>query len=200
MMRKFLLLLTVIAPVMLMAFTDSRAATITGNFVAEVTASSGSNSAGGPTPFVAVVTAQDKAIAYICDGEKMAEWFRGSVQAGGLFEVKSTTQQARIIAQIGSRSVVGNITLEGGRVVSFRATPVDGDAGLYRSDDTINDQRFLGGWVVSASGEQRGAVIGGGSTRPGRRLELRGTVINSNLPELGVLRPFQVNAEFVRKL
>ena len=135
-------------------------------------------------------------MAYICDGENLAQWYRGPLQAGGLFEARSASQ-AQITAQINSRSVFGVITLEGGRVLPFRVKPTDGLAGLYRSDDMVDAQRFLGGWVVLPDGQQRGAVIGGGSTRPGRRLEFRQGVVAANLLELAGLKPFQVTAAFM---
>jgi hypothetical protein len=190
MMRKILVVLLGIA----MWLAGSQAAPTNGNFVSEVAGSEASGA--GTTAFVAVVTSQDQAIAYICDGEKLAEWFRGPVRAGGLFEARSASQ-AQITAQINSRSVVGLITLEGGRVLSFRVKPADGLAGLYRSDDMIDAQRFLGGWVVLPDGQQRGAVIGGGSTRPGRKLEFRQGVVAANLLELAGLKPFQVTSAFM---
>jgi hypothetical protein len=179
---------------LLMLLAASQAAPINGNYVAEVTGPAGSN------PFVAVVTTQDRAIAYICDGEVLAEWFRADLQAGGLFEAGSTSKKSGMTAQVNAGSVVGVITLESGKVIQFRATPADGTAGLYRSDDNINNQRFLGGWVVLPNGEQRGAVIGGGSTRPGRKLEFRTGFVGANLPELDLLQPFQVTPEFLAKL
>jgi hypothetical protein len=190
MMRKVMLCLAG----MLMLLAGSQAAPINGNYVAEVT------SATGPSPFVAVVTTQDKAIAYICDGDVLAEWFREDLQEGGLFEARSTTKKSGITAQVNAGSVVGAITLESGKVIQFRAMPADGTAGLYRSDDNINSQRFLGGWVVLPNGEQRGAVIGGGSTRPGRKLEFRTGFVGVSLPDLGLLQPFQVTSEFLTKL
>jgi hypothetical protein len=190
-MRKILVILLGIA----MWLTGSQAAPANGNFVSEL--ASPDASGAGATVFVAVVTSQDQAIAYICDGEKLAEWFRGPVQSGGLFEARSTSKNAQITAQINGRSVVGAITLEGGRVLPFRVKPADGLAGLYRSDDTIDAQRFLGGWVVLPDGQQRGAVIGGGSTRPGRKLEFRLGVVAANLPELTALKPFQVTSAFI---
>jgi hypothetical protein len=190
MMRKVMLCLAG----MLMLLAGSQAAPINGNYVAEVT------SATGPSPFVAVVTTQDKAIAYICDGDVLAEWFREDLQEGGLFEARSTTKKSGITAQVNAGSVVGAITLESGKVIQFRAMSADGMAGLYRSDDNINSQRFLGGWVVLPNGEQRGAVIGGGRTRPGRKLEFRTGFVGVSLPDLGLLQPFQVTSEFLTKL
>jgi hypothetical protein len=187
MMRK--MMLSLVALLMLLA--GSQAAPINGNYVAKVTGPAGSN------PFVAVVTTRDKAIAYICDGDVLAEWFRADLQADGLFETRSTTKKSGITAQVNAGSVVGAITLETGKVIQFRAMPTDGMAGLYRSDQSINNQRFLGGWIVLANGEQRGAVIGGGSTRPGRMLEFRTGFVGVSLPDLGLLQPFQVTPEFL---
>jgi hypothetical protein len=122
------------------------------------------------------------------------------VLAGGVFEARSTSQKTRITAQITGRSVVGAITLEDGQVLSFRAKPATGNAGLFRSDDLIENQRWLGGWVVLADGDQRGAVIGMGSTRPGRKLEFVDGVAGVNLPGAGALKPFQVTAAFLASL
>jgi hypothetical protein len=188
MMRKVLCCLLA----MLMLLAGSQAAPINGSYVAEVTGAS-----TGPSPFVAVVTTQTRAIAYICDGEQIAEWFRADLQAGGLFEARSTTKKSGITAQVNAGSVVGAITLETGKVISFRAIPADGTAGLYRSDDSIDNQRFVGGWVVLPNGDQRGAVIGGSSTRPGRKLEIRSGFVGVNLPDLGLLQPFQVTPNFL---
>ncbi len=191
MLNKLALVVIVLAVVLLV---QTRATPTTGTFLTAVSVFS------GPTPFVGIVTTTDKALAYICDGEGLAQWYRGSLQAGGLFEARSTTQKSRITAQVTGRSVVGAITLEDGQVLSFRAIPGEGSAGLYRSDDRINDVRYLGGWVVLPNGEQRGAVTDIGSTRPGFMLEFRSNLIGTNIPGLGPLKPFMVTPEFVENL
>jgi hypothetical protein len=195
-MRKSILSLVGI----LMLLAGSRAAPINGNYVAEITGIAPTSPAAS-NPFVAVVTTQDKAIAYICDGGVLAEWFRADLKPGGLFEARSTSKKSGMTAQVNAGFVVGAITLETGKVIPFRAKPADGTAGLYRSDDSINNQHFLGGWVVLPNGEQRGAVIGSGSTRPGRKLEIVARKplmyrLNADL----VLEPFQVTPEFVARL
>jgi hypothetical protein len=195
MMRKWMLFLAGL----LMLLAGSQAAPINGIYVTEVTGAELIGRAS-PSPFVAVVTTQNKAIAYLCDGDFLAEWFRSDLQPGGLFEARSTSKKSGITAQVNAGSVVGAITLESGKVIQFRATPADGTAGLYRSDDNIDNQRFLGGWVVLPNGEQRGAVIGGGSTRPGRKLEFRTGFVSVSLSDLGLLQPFQVTPEFLAKL
>jgi hypothetical protein len=195
MLRRFILIF--LAPLLLgsmLLAKASQAAPISGNFVTEL------KPVAGKTPFLAVVTSQDKAIAYLCDGESVAQWYRGVVLAGGMFEARSTSQKTRITAQITGRSVVGAITLEDGQVLSFRAKAASGNAGLFRSDDMIENQRWLGGWVVLTNGDQRGAVIGMGSTRPGRKLEFVDGVVGVNLPGVGALKPFQVTAAFLASL
>jgi hypothetical protein len=195
MMRKIVLCFVGI----LMLFAGSQAAPINGIYVTEVTGAELIGRAS-PSPFVAIVTTQNKAIAYLCDGDFLAEWFRADLQPGGLFEARSTSKKSGITAQVNAGSVVGAITLESGKTIQFRATPADGTAGLYRSDDNIDNQRFLGGWVVLPNGEQRGAVIGGGSTRPGQKLEFRTGFVSVSLSDLGLLQPFQVTPEFLAKL
>ena len=184
--------------IFLMLFAQTRAVPTTANFVGITQ---------NPEVFVAVITSQEKAIAYICDGQNLAQWYRGTLQAGGLFEARSTTGTTRITAQINSRSVQGMVSLEAGETLSFRAAEqVDTAqaagqaAGLYRSDDNIDNQRWLGGWIVLPNGEQRGSIFGGGSTRPGRKLELRANFAGVDLPELGLIQPFRVTSEWLATL
>ena len=198
-MRNGFKMLFVIA---LMLLAQTRAVPTTANFVGITQ---------NPEVFVAVITSQEKAIAYICDGQNLAQWYRGTLQAGGLFEARSTTGKTRITAQINSRSVLGMVSLEGGETLSFRAAEqvdkaqavgqvIGQVAGLYRSDDNIDNQRWLGGWIVLPNGEQRGSIFGGGSTRPGRKLELRANFAGVDLPELGLIQPFRVTSEWLAAL
>jgi hypothetical protein len=187
-MALIMIALTAILPVV------SQAKPATGTFVSALEVQA------GPQPFLGLVVTPGNVLAYLCDGET-AQWYRGTLRAGGLFEARSTDQKSRITAQVNAGSVVGAFTLESGRVLPFRAIPATDEAGVYRSDDTINGSRWLGGWVVLPDGQQRGAVIGSGSTRPGRNLEFANRrpltyLLDSNL----TLEPFQVTPEFVARL
>jgi hypothetical protein len=171
---------------------NTQAAPVTGTFVSALEVEA------GPQPFLSLVVTPSNVLAYICDGETVAQWYLGTLQAGGLFEARSTDRKSRITAQINAGSVVGAISLEAGRVLTFRAISATAEAGLYRSSDTLNGSRWLGGWVVLPDGQQRGAVIGSGSTRPGRKLEFAERkplpyLLESDL----ILKPFQVTPEFV---
>jgi hypothetical protein len=148
-----------------------------------------------PQAFVAVVTSGDKTLAYVCDGEKIAEWFRGRAINGGV-SLTSTGGASKLEAKFAGGVWTGTVTLEGDISWAFKASPTAAPAGLYRSDDVLNSARFLGGWIVLGNGDQRGAVIGGGSTRPGAALKVseRPTV---TLSGVGSLLPFLVPPAFV---
>ncbi len=148
-----------------------------------------------PQAFVAIVTSGDKTLAYVCDGEKIAEWYRGRAVDGSV-SLTSTGGASKIQAKLNADVWEGTITLEGDRNWAFKASRASAPAGLYRSDDVLNSARFLGGWVVLDDGQQRGAVIGGGSTRPGAALSVSANPTFS-LAGIGSLLPFLVTPAFV---
>lgn len=148
--------------------------------------------------FVGIVTSGDKLLGYVCDGEKIAEWFRGRADAAGQVSLNSTSGSSKLEAKLDGGVWDGAIILGGNQRLSFRASASSSPAGLYRSDDVVNSLRYLGGWIVLENGEQRGAVIGDGSTRPGRTLEL-GLAPSYTLTGVGSLKPFLVTPEFVNR-
>ena len=149
-----------------------------------------------PQAFVALVTSGDKVLAYVCDGQKIAEWFRGRVENGRVSLV-STGGASRLEATFASGVWDGAVSLESDRRWAFRTSGASAPAGLYRSDDVLNGARYLGGWIVLNNGEQRGAVIGDGSTRPGARLIVSAARPSTSLANVGSLLPFLVTPEFV---
>ncbi len=148
-----------------------------------------------PQAFVAIVTSGDKTLAYVCDGEKIAEWYRGRAVNGSV-SLTSTGGASKLTAKRNGDVWEGLVTLEGDRNWAFKAATTSAPAGLYRSDDVLNSARFLGGWVVLDNGDQRGAVIGGGSTRPGAALAVNGKP-TFMLKGIGSLLPFLVTPAFV---
>ena len=109
--------------------------------------------------FIAIVAAQGKVLAYICDGEKIAQWFRGTLGEGGAIaiELGSNKLNARLNAGI----VSGTVEV-GGEKLEFSATAATGNAGLFRTELSAGGSNYTGGWIIDQNGEQRGAVIGGG--------------------------------------
>lgn len=114
--------------------------------------------------FVAIVAAQGRLLAYVCDGEKIAQWFRGAVGEGGAVAIELNSR-TKLNARLTGDSASGTLELEGMRL-EFTATKANGSAGLFRAELSANSATYTGGWIVNQRGEQRGAVIGGGGFAP----------------------------------
>ncbi len=112
--------------------------------------------------FIAIVTTNSETIAYICDGVKVAEWFRGSMAESGWLELTSK-KGWKLRASMSTSNAIGSLILEDSKRMFFIARPIEGKAGLYRAEKTMENIKYVGGWIVNAKGEQRGAVVGGGT-------------------------------------
>ena len=47
-----------------------------------------------------------------------------------------------------------------GKDFPFTAAPNTGDTGLFRADQSVNGASVVGGWIINADGQQRGAIHG----------------------------------------
>jgi hypothetical protein len=92
---------------------------------------------------------------------------------------------AHLEATLATQQVSGTITF-GGQAHSFTATPATGQAGLYRADQTINGQEYLGGWDVLQDGRVEGQVRSGTTPVPASPFHPGGSV---TLPGVGTLTP-----------
>lgn len=124
---------------------------------------------GAGSTFVAIVVNNSEALAYVCDGDQVAQWFPGIVTADGRLALTSS-EQWTLEATLDGANVMGHYTSAEGQKVAFTAGPASGDAGLYRTEFERGGVAYIGGWVVREDGEQRGSVIGGGTRRPTRNL------------------------------
>jgi len=125
---------------------------ISGSFVGKV---------DGSDSFIGIVVLETReTLAYICDSKLVSQWFRGSATADGL---ALSAGAAKLEATLSMDGVAGQVTLASGNALSFRASPATGAAGLYRAARTEGSRDFVGGWIILASGEQRGAVTAGPS-------------------------------------
>ena len=110
--------------------------------------------------FVGIVNQNGSLTAYVCDGTEtavnMAEWFNGSA-ANGAFDLTSA-DGAHLTGAITAQSVTGTMTQADGKTLAFSISPASGNAGLYRAEQTTGNGTYVGGWIVLASGDQRGAV------------------------------------------
>lgn len=101
-------------------------------------------------------------LAYICDGESISQWFYGKAGVDNLDLVAGTLELNAngnsLQANLSRTLVTGSVKI-GARALRFQAMRATGDAGLYRAEETINNETLISGWVVLRSGELRGAQL-----------------------------------------
>lgn len=111
----------------------------------------------GDDILVAVVIEGDAVLAYACDGTAAGvavnAWFRGAV-SGDAFTLTHATQPITLTGTFAGDVLDATLDLDGA-ALGFTGAPATGDAGLYEGDD--GDLR--GGWIFTADGDQRGAVL-----------------------------------------
>jgi hypothetical protein len=157
-----------------------------GNFVGRVF---------GSNAFLALTTSDNKASAYACDGQTIAEWFSGDVRQGAFSD--TSIGGAQLQATITREGVDGRLTLPGGQPLSFHLEPATGDAGLYVAQQTINGTAYLGGWDVLLSGEQHGAVKANGVIVATTPLDVHQATVT--VPGVGTLSPQHADG-FIEKI
>lgn len=167
---------------------EARAASPTGNFIGHVLDSEA---------FIAVVTYSDKALAYVCDGGQVAEWFRGPVAEDGSLELISANGWT-LRALINTDGATGFLSNQEGTSYLFSSTPPSGDAGLYRVEHRVGDVLHVGGWIIGQNGRQRGAVIGGGTHRASSNLNPR--TLHADVEGLGTFAAEPVTPAYVDAL
>ena len=96
-------------------------------------------------------------IAYLCDGDahqlSLAEWFNGPVTGTGTGIDITNAHGAHLVAAVTAQAITGSVTLQDGRSASFTARllpdPGRDNYGLFRSEETFNGVRYLGGWIFN---------------------------------------------------
>ena len=111
--------------------------------------------------FVGIGINGDDVFIYLCDGDaaegnvSIAEWFAGKIEDNRIDITAPNGNHVEVDFQEGL--ALGKITLNDGTVKEFT---LDQSAGgrLYRSEFTIDETRYVGGWLVLSDGDVRGAV------------------------------------------
>jgi len=128
-----------------------------GQFVGKVT---------GTRAFVAVVVADGRLRAYVCDGDGLTihlyAWFTG--RGTGSFDLTggavAGAHPDRLTGTVQGGAVVGRFTDARGKSFSYRAGPAIGRAGLFRAKGKLGGKRVTGGgWIVLADGQERGGIL-----------------------------------------
>lgn len=118
--------------------------------------------------FIAIAFQQKRVLAYVCDGQKIAEWFKGSVTDQNTLELKSKNG-AVLVATLDAQSVQGSIELPVGNW-AFAAIPARDQAAFYRAERN-GKHKTVAGWIVLANGEQHGAIVAQTGVRVAPKLE-----------------------------
>ncbi len=103
---------------------------VAGHFVGDATPSTAEHT------FVAIVASSAEegedtreVRAYLCDGQQISEWFRGSITGNDLD--LTSEDGAELQGTLTPDSAAGTITLNDGKSLTFTASPAAGPAGLY---------------------------------------------------------------------
>lgn len=142
----------------------SSAATATPTVATTVPRASGSATApadgdyaaqAGDGAAVAVSVHGNQAVAYVCDGHRVGQWFTGTAKAGKLD--LTGTSGARLTVTYRDAKAAGYAVADGKRY-TFSAPARHGRYGLYESTAVVHGTRVKVGWIVLPDGYQVGAV------------------------------------------
>jgi hypothetical protein len=103
---------------------------------------------------IALSTNGRQVIAYLCNGDaqqlSLAEWFKGPV-TGNSIDI-TNAHSAHLVATMRAQVITGTVTLKDGTSTPFTARLLPdpgGIYGLFRSEETFNGVRYLGGWIFN---------------------------------------------------
>jgi serine/threonine-protein kinase len=103
-----------------------------------------------------LVVRDDAAIAYVCDGQRVEAWLKGSA-ADRKLVLSPAKGTASLRGKYDKGSATGSVLI-GRKRWTFHIAPVTAPSGLYRAAQQLRGARVVGGWIVLASGEQVGIV------------------------------------------
>ena len=110
-----------------------------------------------PLAGIGLSTDGQQVIAYLCNGTdhqvSLAEWFKGPVTNKSIDITNA--HGAHLVATVTAQAITGTVTLKDGRSSPFTAhlLPNPGSQyGLFRSEQTFNGVRYLGGWIFNPTG------------------------------------------------
>jgi hypothetical protein len=99
------------------------------------------------------------ATVYVCDGAGVSTWLRGAVAADEPTRLGGFEDGASVEFVVAGDAVHGHVvTAQHGGPQYFEAVPASGEAGLYRAEDTLEGDDYVGGWIVLDDGRQQGGA------------------------------------------
>jgi hypothetical protein len=114
---------------------------------------------GDPDKFIGISIFDGRATIYICDGQadkgtvSIAEWFIGPVKDSAVDVTAPTGNKVHV--DLTDTSATGEFTFADGTIMKFSLTRAHNDTGLYRTEFTLADLTYVGGWLVLDDGGVR---------------------------------------------
>jgi hypothetical protein len=112
----------------------------------------------GTDAFAAIVARRGVAIAYVCDGKKIAVWLKGEFRDGKLHLASKAGDT--LDGTFGNAKL--DLTTRKPLTVKTKFSPFDDAAHLFTGTDTIDGKLWVGGWITLLDGRQRGSLKTGG--------------------------------------
>lgn len=109
------------------------------------------------------------AIAYVCDGDRLEAWLKGTAKNGLLnLTGKNNT---KITGLFDATRAAGEITVEG-KAHRFEIGVVRKPSGLYRLASRVGNAEVKGSWIVLPDGRQVGVLLRGEQPGPAPALDV----------------------------
>jgi hypothetical protein len=119
----------------------------------------------GSRSTLAIAVTNGTAVAYLCDGNQIEEWLRGTA-ADGQLRLSAVKGGGSLTGTFRADRAQGTVT-EASRARAFDIAAVSAPSGLYRSAAKLRNASVVGGWIVLADGRQVGlASVDGTPVRP----------------------------------
>ena len=113
---------------------------------------------------IAVAVLGDQAAAYLCDGQDVESWLRGTVKGD---EISLTSRKgAALEAKLAGKTLEGKIELNGDEL-KFAIKEAKPPAGLYRA----RGAKTSIGWIILPDGSQVGLQTSGEDSSPAPKLD-----------------------------
>jgi len=113
---------------------------------------------------LAIAAKKGKAIAYLCDGERIESWFKGTA-AGGKLNLTGK-DGATLTGLADGKTARGKIKVRD-LTIDFTIGTVKKPSGLYRFASRVRGADVVGGWIVTRDGKQVGlATVNGALVKP----------------------------------
>ncbi|MBI3152398.1 MAG: hypothetical protein HYZ21_09710 [Chloroflexi bacterium] len=155
-LQKWLIVVLITLSLLISACGASKSATdgITGVWVGDIE---------GTDTFIGIASNGSEVMVYVCDGNTISQWFYGQAGEENLDLAAGTLNlsdaNSNVQAQLAVDGASGSVTLANGQSFNFQVPRAAGDAGLYRLEETGNDEQWVSGWVVLNDGQLRGLRV-----------------------------------------